>query len=436
MIFDVIVAVDSQGGIGKDGTIPWNLPEDRAFFAKQTTKAPPHKRNAVIMGRLTHESIGRDLPNRLNLVVSRSGLSLSQCLERCRDDESISRVYVIGGEDLYREAVRHPLCQRLYITRIEGNYHCDRFFPLSSNYIETKMIMVGKGYDIVKMRLPNIEERNYLRIGDSLFDSNPRMTRNAETRSSFGKTLSFDLRRFPLLTTKAMNLRLIFEELMFFIRGQTDTKILEDKGVKIWRGNTSKEFLEKVGLPYREGDMGPMYGFQWRHYGEDYRGPDEDYGGFDQLQNVLDLLRNDKHSRRIIMTTYNPIAARESVLYPCHGISIQFYVEDDDRLSCAMTQRSADWFLGLPFNIASYALLVNLICATLGYQPGKLHLFLGDVHLYSSHESVALKQISTEPRSFPILRVKESKNIEEYEYTDIELLAYRPGPVLKAEMVA
>lgn len=451
MLFDLIVAVDENNGIGKNGVIPWDCASDRAFFAKQTSKAPAGKKNALIMGRVTRESIGKDLPKRINIVVSHSSLSLTDALTQCSVNPEIHRVYVIGGAELYAEALKSSFLHRIYITRIPGNYECDRFINIEGNYRGIKRIDLDSKAFVEKLVLFNSEENNYLEIGRELLLEDPRQTRNAKTLSSFGKSLSFNLSRFPLLTSKKMPLRLVFEELMWFLRGQTDSKILESKGVNIWKENSSLEFIEKCGLPYREGDIGNMYGFQLRHFGEEYQGcKDSDvsqYQGFDQLKYCLDLLKNDKHSRRIIMSTFDPSRARQGVLYPCHGISIQFYVKEKDginEISCSMYQRSADWFLGLPFNIASYSLLVYLICATLSdtekYVPGNLHIFLGDVHIYCDHLEAVYKQFenfSKRPyQSFPLLRINRKENIENYEYEDLQLINYKPAGIIKAPMIA
>ena len=213
------------------------------------------------------------------------------------------------------------------------------------------------------------EENQYLELLENLvYFSDCRETRNGKTNSLFGERLVFNLKNsFPLLTTKKVFFRGIIEELLFFLNGKTDSKILEKKNINIWKENTTSEFIAKNGLPYREGDMGPMYGFNWFHFGAKYTGCDSNYDGlgFNQFEMVLNLLRNDPTSRRIIMTSYNPALAKDGVLYPCHGISIQFYVRISENIkyvSCSMTQRSADIACGVPYNIASYAALVYIIC--------------------------------------------------------------------------
>ena len=225
--------------------------------------------------------------------------------------------------------------------------------------------------------------------------------------------------------------------------------MLSSKGVKIWEGNTTREFLDSRNLTYDVGDMGPMYGFNWRHFGTPYKGCSEDYTGkgLDQLSQCLDLIRNDPFSRRIIMTTYNPACAEEGVLYPCHGLVVQFYVEmlaDGKRsLSCHMYQRSCDWFLGVPFNIASYALLIHMICEIMNNTeegemiPGQLIMSFGDLHLYHAHYEQACMQLVRTPYLFPRLKFNGTcKNLEDFTYENLELVDYRCHPGIRAEMIA
>ena len=286
-------------------------------------------------------------------------------------------------------------------------------------------------------------ETNYLNLLEELiYAGNSRQTRNGLTNSVFGKTIEYDIReKFPLLTTKKVFFRGIIEELLFFIAGKTDTKLLEAKGVNIWKGNTSTEFIKSVNLPYREGDMGPMYGFNWLHFGAKYSGCDSDYNGsgFNQLEMVLDLLRNDPTSRRIIMTSYNPALAKEGVLYPCHGIAIQFYVRISENIkyvSCSMTQRSADIACGVPYNIASYAALVYIICQHLGndYKPDRLIINLGDVHIYEEHINEGKEQIKRKPFDFPKLDIKEFSHISDLTYEHFVLKDYVSHDAIKYVM--
>jgi thymidylate synthase len=312
--------------------------------------------------------------------------------------------------------------------------------------------------------MSNNEEKAYLDIlRDLLTKGDERQTRNSITKTLFSRNLTFDLKNsFPLLTTKKMFFRGIFEELMFFIRGDTDTKILEEKGVKIWKDNTTRSFLDNVGLNhYQEGDMGPMYGYQLRFFNAEYNGCNYNScnsnsssnnnnnlkKGIDQLKYVIDTILKDPFSRRIIMTTFNPAQVNEGCLFPCHSLMIQFYIRKENDTYYLSQQnyiRSNDMFLGNPYNIASFALMSYLLCHHLNhltksnnYKPDMLHITLGDYHLYKDHYEVAQEQIDRIPYSFPQLNIKNyHENIEDYQYDDIELINYMSHPVIKTRMIA
>jgi thymidylate synthase len=298
----------------------------------------------------------------------------------------------------------------------------------------------------------NQEEIAYLDIlRDLITKGNERQTRNSITKSLFSRNLTFDLKNsFPLLTTKKMFFRGIFEELMFFIRGNTNTKILEEKGVKIWKDNTSRTFLDNVGLNhYQEGDMGPMYGYQLRFFNANYKDCNDNYlnKGVDQLKYVVDTILKDPFSRRIIMTTFNPAQVNEGCLFPCHSLMIQFYIREENDIYYLSQQnyiRSNDIFLGNPYNIASFALMSYLLCHHLNYitksnkyKPDMLYITLGDYHLYKDHYEAAQEQINRTPYPFPQLNIKNyHDNIEDYEYEDIEMINYMSHPAIKTKMIA
>lgn len=243
-------------------------------------------------------------------------------------------------------------------------------------------------------------------------------------------------------------MRGIFEELMFFLKGQTNSKILEEKQVNIWKPNTTKQFIESCGLPYEEGDMGPMYGWNWKHFGAEYKSCLSDYTnkGFDQIEYAMNLLRKDPYSRRILMTTYNPAQAGQGVLYPCHSLVIQFYAEeaaDGYLISMNMYQRSVDMACGLPFNIASNALLLHLVCETLNktekvrYTPKNLNILLGDIHIYEQHVDGVKEQIAREPYAFPRLSFRQThSSLEDYTFEDIMVDGYVSHPPIKYQMIA
>ncbi len=258
------------------------------------------------------------------------------------------------------------------------------------------------------------------------------------TFSLFGRSMRFSLRdnSFPLLTTKKMFFRGIVEELLWMISGSTDSNKLSEKGIKIWDINGSREFLDKGGFNEREvGDLGSVYGYQWRHYGAEYIDHKTDYSGkgIDQLKMCIEMIKNDPNSRRILFTAWNPSDIKKMVLPPCH-ILCQFYVANGE-LSCQMYQRSADVGLGVPFNIASYSLLTIMIAHITGLKPGDFIHVTGDTHVYKTHEDPLREQIKREIRPFPKLFIKNDKvDIDSFVFEDFELKDYNPHPVIKMEM--
>lgn len=257
------------------------------------------------------------------------------------------------------------------------------------------------------------------------------------TISKFGAMLRFSLQNeFPLLTTKRVFFRGIAEELLFFIKGDTNTNHLAEKGVKIWEGNTSREFLDKLGFNDKEvGDMGPMYGWQMRHWGAEYTDFNKDYSnlGHDQLKECIRLIKLEPTSRRIVLSMWNVDDLNKGVLAPCH-ILAQFYVGNGE-LSCSMYQRSADLGLGVAFNIASYSLLTAIIAHSTGLKLGDFIHFIGDAHVYLNHVEPLKQQLLREPKPFPKLVFKcEPKDIEDYTMSDFEIVGYDFWPVIKMEM--
>ena len=258
------------------------------------------------------------------------------------------------------------------------------------------------------------------------------------TLSLFGEQLRFNLDgQFPLLTTKKVFTKAIIHELLFFIKGSTDSKILEKENVNIWKWNTTREFLDDRNLTdYEEGDLGPMYGFNWRHFNAEYEGCDKDYtgAGLDQLQNVINEIKNNPDSRRLLITTFNPSVIEKSCLMPCHGISVQFYV-NDGYLSCMMNQRSCDTMLGLPFNITSYAMLTYMIAYICDLKPKELIISTGDTHIYTNHMNQVKEQITRKPFIFPQLKIKRNiLNIDDFKYEDFEIIEYKCHPGIKTPM--
>jgi thymidylate synthase len=251
------------------------------------------------------------------------------------------------------------------------------------------------------------------------------------TRGVFGHQMRFDLRQsFPLVTTKKLHTRSIINELMWFIQGRTDNQWLLDHGVTIWNEWATVEQCARFGRA--EGDLGPVYGHQWRNYGATQL-PDGTYAkdGVDQLRWVLDEIRRNPDSRRLIVTGWNPKEQAQVALPPCHTL-FQFYVQDGE-LSCQLYQRSADVFLGVPFNIASYSLLTCLIAQVSGLKPGDFVHTLGDAHLYANHLELARLQLAREVRPQPTLSLNPAlRDLFAFALEDVTITGYDPHPGIKA----
>lgn len=266
---------------------------------------------------------------------------------------------------------------------------------------------------------------------------------NTGTISTFGYQMRFDLNEgFPLLTTKKVFLKAIIHELLWFIKGDTNIKYLVDNGVRIWNewpyeafkksqdynGESLDEFVAKIksdnDFALKHGNLGPVYGYEWRHF----EGQDT---SVDQLARVINEIKTNPSSRRLIVSAWHPAYIEKMALPPCH-MMFQFYV-NDGRLSCMLYQRSADAFLGVPFNIASYSLLTMMIAKICGLELGEFVHTLGDCHIYSNHLEQVKLQLSRKPRSLPKMIIKgEQKDIDDFKFEDFELVDYDPHEAIKA----
>ncbi|KAH8377829.1 hypothetical protein KR093_007265 [Drosophila rubida] len=288
---------------------------------------------------------------------------------------------------------------------------------------------------------PNRDEEQYLELVRRIIATGEKRIDRTQvgTLSIFGTQMRFDLRdSFPLLTTKRVFFRGIALELLWFVAGKTNAKLLQEQNVHIWDGNSTREFLDKCGHTERAvGDLGPVYGFQWRHFGAEYGTCDDDYTGqgIDQLQQVIDTIRNNPSDRRIIMSAWNPLDIPKMALPPCHCL-VQFYVSQSrGELSCHLYQRSADMGLGVPFNIASYALLTYMIAHVTGLKPGDFVHTMGDCHVYLNHVDPLQQQLERQPRPFPKLNIKRQvTNIEDFRYEDFEIVGYDPHNKIQMDM--
>lgn len=484
MKINIIVACDDKYGIGKNNSIPWHLPPDLKHFKNLTTSGK--LQNVVIMGRNTWDSLPdkfKPLSNRFNFIITSREIdlttfentysfnSLQTAITSAHENQvkfNLGDIFIIGGERLYQDAAYNLPINSLYLTRVYGNYECDRFFLDKSAFENTKFrglnlksVSPFQEYDGTYYRFLHFSnhftaedgpcwyfrkdgERQYLNILKKILDDG--IERNDRTGTgtlaTFGERQEYDLQdTFPLLTTKRMFTRAIFEELMLYLRGQTDNNILTEKNIHIWDGNTTREFLDSRGLTeYPVGDMGETYGFNFRHFGGEYINCQTKYeegNGFDQVKNAIHLIKNDPCSRRIIISLWNPNTNHRAALPSCL-CWYQFFVDTKrNLLNVQIYIRSSDFFLANNWNVCTGAFLVHMLCnlEDINLKPGKIICITGDTHVYKNHISQAETNIVRAPKPFPKLLVKEQKkNIEDFQWEDFKLIGYEPMANIKAEM--
>ena len=308
-----------------------------------------------------------------------------------------------------------------------------------AEYNKYRHVVPEPGFQVPCNQFPmRHEENQYLNlIDDILSDGTKEEGRNGTTFVAVGAAMHFSLndRRVPFLTTKRLAWKTCLKELLWFIRGETDNALLQAQGVHIWDGNASREFLDSRGLTDRvEGDLGPIYGFQWRNFGGDYdcKGSNDNKDeslrkGVDQLQIIIDALKDPEQrtSRRLIMTAWNPCQLNEMALPPCH-VLMQFHVTEGTRLSCSLYQRSGDVGLGVPFNIASYSMLTHLLAHHCGLDAHEFIYHLGNAHIYDDHVTALTEQATREPHEFPRIAIRAlHDNINDYQVGDFEVQGYQ-----------
>lgn len=442
MDFSVVLCTDPRGGIGWKGRLPWHHKHDMHEFKRLTWGA------TVIMGRKTRESLPAPLENRRMLVVSTTRTndeaqndiypSLLAALEACHKGD---RVFVIGGAQLYQTALTSPYCRRVYWTQLYHIYQCDTFVSLSLLKPMDVVRMFDWGDALATELTPpgNKEEQQYLHLVKEIIETGPEREdrTGVGTKSLFGRMMRFDLSQsFPLLTTKRVFWRGVKEELLWFISGSTNAQTLSRRGVKIWDANGSREQLDALGLTERaEYDLGPIYSFQWRHFGATYVDCHTDYTGqgVDQLADVIHKLKHTPTDRRIVLSAWNPRDLPAMALPPCH-MFCQFYVQGR-KLSCQMYQRSCDMGLGVPFNIASYALLTCTLAHCCNLEPGEFIHVLGDAHVYVSHVEALKQQCTRQAYPFPRLTIRtENRDIDGFQPEDFVLQDYVCHPALEMPM--
>lgn len=476
-MYNLIACVNKKGLLGQENDLYANSSKDLYYFSQVTKGHYGSKENIVVMGYNTWVSLPhKPLQGRYNIVVTKNNSDklkgvynvdsfdkVFTYIESIKD--TCGEVFIIGGESIYKQCLDlySDKLNKMYITEIDDDWCGDgnsKYFdyghilsnmdiikerneftdvriydPLDSKY---KVINSKLTFTVYQNKeMVNKCEYNYLHLMNRILNDGIDIdSRNGLVKSSFGEKMVFNLDRFPLLTSKHIGYKTILRELLWFIKGSTNNKDLQEKNVHIWDGNASKEFLESRGLDNEEGDLGPIYGFQWRHFGATYTGCGDYTGkGYDQLQWLLQEIKSNPSSRRLIMTAWNPTALDEMALPPCHILS-QFYVNQiDGTLSCQLYQRSGDMFLGVPFNIASYAFLTYILCKLTGYKPGKLHHVIGDAHIYEGHYQAVNEQLKRVPTTFPKLTISDDlRDIDTIDETMFSLDEYNSYAPIKAPM--
>ena len=479
----IVALCRKNNGIGFKNTLPWKLSGDMKFFKETTTTTgTSSKKNVVLMGRNTWESIPskfRPLDDRINVVLSRKIYyydsanptvvnDLEQFLENPANfiGEDYNEIFVIGGESLYSTIMNDHIdhVNKIYVTEIYKDFECDTFAPMFHKMVGEKIEYTkvgefqycnksdthyrfieytGKKF-MTKLKWYNLEEQNYLNTLWKLvrYGELRKNRTGVDTKSLFSCVGEYNLSdTFPALTTRRAFLRGIFEELMFYLSGKTDNKILVDKNVRIWEGNTTRKFLDSRGLQsYKEGDMGETYGFNYRHFGAEYQGCDIDYtgNGYDQVANAIDLIKNNPESRRIVISLWNPATLDNASLPPCM-FQYQFYVNiKEKKLNCLVNLRSSDYFLANNWNACTAAMFVHLICNLKGIDltPGKLTVMSCDTHIYTNHEEQIAENLKRTPTPAPKLVIKGDKrdDIMDFKYSDLQFIGYYPEKSIQAPM--
>lgn len=480
-----VIKYRNQLVIGKDNELLVKLKEDLKFFKNITSNKIQNFPNIVLMGRHTYYSIPanfRPLKNRLNFVLSNDpGFLKSYPLPKHIKDFSTEKVYfltfsqfqnfynlfnpnvfVIGGGKIYDLFLNNNnfTIEKLYITEVKGFKITDPTNLITMPHFDYRYKLIGYSekhtqndlsYRFLTYKFVNqgTEEHKYFDLAANILrNGNEKNDRTGTgTISLFGTQIRFNIsQNIPLLTTKQIPFKAIVEELIFFCRGDTDCKILDTQGVKIWNDNTTREFLDNRGLTYSEGIMGSMYGWSWRHFGAKYNEAFADtskcdsskIGGFDQLAHVEDLLKTDPFSRRIYISNLNPAESSKMVLEPCHTY-IQFYVTEENGekyLSAYFSMRSSD-SLAWCYNICSYYLLVRILALKCNMKPKEIIYNAVDCHIYKNHIEQIKEQMTRVPRPFPKVHLSESiktKDWADIKYEDFDLIGYMPHPSIKMKM--
>jgi len=448
LTFSIIAALDNNNGLGTPFKT-WHFKKDLVYFNKIT------KGHIVIMGKNTYISIGKPLKDRINIVLSTSLFNDNNDIIYMSNMKDLllylntiknRKIFIIGGNMLYKEFLKLKIVSKIYFTNISGNFDCDTYLDIKMKDFKLVYSLAEQDIDLITNKQYNLsfdeyeyinkEETKFLETIQKIINKGVYNLDRSEvgTLSIFGKSFKYDIRnyRLPLFTHRKIFLKGIICELLFFISGKTDTKILEEQGVNIWKGHTSREFLDSRGLTnYKEGLYGPAYGYQLRHFNAEYKGDNIDYigQGFDQLEYIINLIKNNPTSRRILFTYWNPSILDKVPLPSCH-LLYQFHVNiDTNELSCSFYQRSNDAILANCFNICSASILVFILCKICNLKPGKIIQNVGSLHLYMNQLEVTKEILKNKPYNFPLLYINdpnnEIKKIEDFKLKHFKLLFYK-----------
>lgn len=467
----LIYAQDKMGNIGKGGKLPWEgIAEPYKDFENERKADMNRFRaltrgQAVIMMRKTWDSIGgKPLPGRLNFVVTNrpleagphkntwtlAGPDFPSIMRTLTKDFGLiigeRQVWVMGGKWIYEEALKSPLCASVHVTLFDfAADGCDTTMQYVSPKSYNSGLELSKtaGEYYVYTRAENMEERGYLDLIARILGQGklkPNRT-GTPTIALTGQMLTFNLEsgRFPLITTKEVSAYNVIHELLWFLKAENNIDYLKEKGIHIWDMDTSSPNLKKRGLALESGQTGPIYGIQWRNFNEQ---------GIDQISNIIKTIRADPFNRRNILCAWNPAQLSKMCLPPCHFASVFTVMPDRDgepeTLDCMSILRSSDVGLGLPYNIASYAVLTMMIAECVGLKPGLLHLSLADAHIYENQIFGLKMQLARNPRQFPTLsfskKIKELSKahkleIDDFGQDDFEISGYFPHPTIRLDMV-
>jgi len=466
----LIYSIDNNNAFGENDELIYKCSNDLKRFSVLTKL---NEKN-VVMGKNTFLSIYKMSPDKF--LIDRNVFVLTNDSEFIRNFinidvtfiRSIDDIFVIdspsiiGGSTLINAIYKNPKYSRkiekIYLTKFDNEYtitdntvtieDIPENFKVQNKYTVEEKVKVLNEKDIRKISVDYITynqknhyELPYLKTLHDLLKKPLRNTRNALVHSDFDFNTEYDCRdgKLPIFSTKHVATGLIIKELLWFIKGQTDNEILQKQNCRIWNGNSTAEFIKNQGLPYKENDLGPIYGFQWRHAGAEYIDCKTDYTnkGIDQLKNAEDLLKNNKFSRRILISAWNVADLHKMNLVPCHCL-MQFYVNTNDELCLKLTQRSGDMFLGVPFNVTSYCILLHLMAKKTNLKPGKLYHSIGDIHIYESHREAVQEQLNEKVRydEYPTISIEDFDDWDDLTFSHIKIENYLPGKKINAPMIA